>query len=120
MSWRLGCINIQHLLGSNLDVLVWQARVPVGFQLSDIQTALLPQFIMTKLIGFAAFFMFTSIGQAQARKSAAVKAMPKHPAQCSTTNASLYEAEQARKRRVLFTAATAPGTSPGYAVVMAV
>jgi|SRR4051812_13957958 len=64
------------------------------------QTALLPQFIMTKLIGFAAFFMFTSIGQAQAQ-SAAGDAMPKHPRAMQYNERQLYEAEQARKRRVL-------------------
>ena len=64
------------------------------------QTALLPQFIMTKLIGFAAFFMFASIGQAQAQ-SAAGDAMPKHPRAMQYNERQLYEAEQARKRRVL-------------------
>lgn len=73
---------------------------PSDFNCPTFQTALLPQFIMTKLIGFAAFFMFASIGQAQAQ-SAAGDAMPKHPRAMQYNERQLYEAEQARKRRVL-------------------
>jgi len=61
---------------------------------------LLPQFIMTKFIGFAAFLLFASMGQVHAQ-SAAADAKPKHPRAMQYNERQLYEAEQARKRRVL-------------------
>ena len=61
---------------------------------------MLPQFIMTKFIGFAAFLLFASMGQVHAQ-SAAADAKPKHPRAMQYNERQLYEAEQARKRRVL-------------------
>lgn len=55
---------------------------------------------MTKLIGSAVFLMFVAIGQVHAQ-SAAVEAAPKHPRAMQYNERQLYEAEQARKRRVL-------------------
>lgn len=68
--------------------------------LLTFQSALSRQFIMKKLIGLAAFFLLASIGQAQAQ-SATVNAKPKHPRAMQYNERQLYEAEQARKRRVL-------------------
>lgn len=57
---------------------------------------------MTKFIGFAAFLLFASMGQAQAQaQSAAVDTKPKHPRAMQYNERQLYEADQARKRRVL-------------------
>lgn len=53
---------------------------------------------MTKLIGSTAFLLLVSIGQAQA---AAVDAAPRHPRAMQYNERQLYEAEQAKKRRVL-------------------
>lgn len=55
---------------------------------------------MRKLIGFTALLLLASVGQAQAQ-SAAVEAKPKHPRAMQYNERQLYEAEQARKRRVL-------------------